>query len=242
MEIRTTVPGPDNKYYLKAPAGWNPCILGNDGNRPYPDSVLANCVGAGVGRFNEIIGAGNCDYLGNRYPGTMIELAKSQGLQTGTVVKPGCMVVMVKADGVKGHVISIEKINGNQFYTFESGWSYPQGKYISNRWVSKANNFGLSSAYRFACCIYNPAVDPYDIPPARFSTYYTRRGTYVKFVQWALVKNGCYDNNTFAEVDGIAGNKTFEAIKRFQIKHGCAVDGWAGPETVGVMKNLYALI
>lgn len=242
MEIRRTVPDPDNKYYLKSPAGWNPCILGNPNNRLYPQSVLANCVGAAVGRFNELIGKNNCNYLGNRNPGGFLTIAKQQGLKTGTAIKPGCVVVMVKTDGSNGHVICIEKVSGGQYYTFESGWSYSKGKYINNRWVSKSANFGMSSLYKFAGVIYNPNVDPYEIPPADFSTYYTTKGSFVKFVQWALVKEGCYAKNTDDEIDGIAGPKTREAISLFQRKHGCKVDGWAGPETVGVIKKLYAIL
>lgn len=242
MEVRKTNPGPDNKYYLRKNAGWNPCILGNSNNRLYPDSVLANCVGAAVGRFNELNRANNCDLLGNRYPGGFISLAKSQGLETGDTPRPGCVVVMLKSDNLNGHVISIEKVSGGKYYTFESGWNYAKGKFISNRWVSKANNFGMSSAYRFASCIYNPGVDPYPIPPENFDTYYTRKGSYVKFVQWALVKEKCYENNTAAEIDGSAGPRTQAAIKKYQAKYGLKVDGWAGPETCGHIKKIYAII
>ena len=242
MDIRREVPDQKNKYYLKQPAGWNPCILGNPNNRLYPMSVLANCVGYAVGRFNEVIQEGKCRYLGSKNPGGFIPLAKKQGLDTGDVVRPGCIVVMLKSDNDNGHVIFIEKISGGSYYSSESGWSYPKGQYVHNRWIKKANNFGMSSEYHFAGCIYNPNIDPFDIPPDDFSTYYTRRGSYVKFVQWVLVLEGCYVNNVPSEIDGIAGDKTKRAIMVYQKKHGCKVDGWAGPETVGVMKADHALI
>ena len=241
MDIRRTVPDKNNKYYLKEPAGYNPCILGNVNNRLYTYSVLANCVGAAVARFNEIC-APDCRWLGNRYPGGFIPLAKEQGLETGTDVRPGCIVVMLHSDGITGHVFNIEKVSQGRFYTFESGWNYPKGKYIENRWVTKNQNFGKNSSYKFAGCIYNPNIDPYDIPPDDFSSYKTRTGKYIRFIQWVLVKEGCYKNGSEKDIDGSAGPKTQEAVKVYQKKHGLSVDGWAGPKTIKQMKTDHALI
>lgn len=238
MEIRRTVPDPKNKYYLKLPAGYSPCILGNPDNRLYPNSVLANCVGWVTGRFNETQQNNKSRYLGNLMPGSFLGKAKAQGLETGTVVKPGCVIVMLKADKKNGHVIFIEKVSGGSYYTSESGWSYAKGHYMTNRWISKAKNYGMSSEYHFAGCIYNPNIDPYEIPPADFNTYKTPKSKYVKFIQWVLIKEGFYTG----EIDGIAGAKTKEAVKAYQKKHGLNIDGWAGPKTISVMKADHALI
>ena len=242
MEVRTTLPSATNKYYLKSPTGYNPCILGEPGNRPYPQSNLANCVGAAVGRFNELIAEGNCNYLGNRMPGAMVQLARSQGLVTGNKPKPGACAVFVKADGKNGHCMSIEKVEGDKIFTFESGYYYKAGKYFTNRTVYASNNYGMSRLYGAPTFIYNPNIDPYPIPPKAFSTYYTREGDYVKFVQWVLVKEKCYLLNKESEIDGIAGSKTQKAIKKYQEKHGLKVDGWAGPDTCGVMKKDHAIV
>lgn len=242
MNARTSNPSKTNKYYLKSPAGYNPCILGNPDNRLYPDSVLADCTGAAVGRFNELIGAKKCKYLGPGYPGDYMRYAKTQGLETGSVPRPGAVCVMLKADGKHGHVFCIEKVSGGRSFTFESGWNYRKGKYINNRWVKAKNNFGMSADYKLTGYIYNPNVDPYPVPPASFNTHYTKKGDYVKFVQWVLVKEKCYENNTPAEIDGSAGSRTIAAVKVYQAKHGLKIDGWAGRQTCGQMKTDHAII
>ena len=242
MNVRTTLPAADNKYYLKIPAGWNPCILGNPKNRLYPDSVLSNCVGWAVARYNEICRSNGCGRLGNRNPGGFITLAKQQGLEIGASPKPGCCVVLVKENGSDGHVQIVEKISGGKYYISESGWSYAKGHYMTNRWVTKAGNFGMSKEYHFQGCIYNPCVDPYDIPPDSFSTYKTSKGPYVKFVQWVLNKEKCYAAGADSKIDGIAGAATKQAIMNYQRKHALAVDGYAGPKTVGQMKKDWAII
>lgn len=243
MEIRKTVPDPKNKYYLKQPAGWSRSILGNPDNRLYPNSVLANCTGYSVSRFNELCRSNNCKWLGNAYPGGFLRLAKSQGLETGESIKPGCIVVLVKADGTNGHVLNVEKISGGQFLISESGWHFKKDHYVNTRWTSKSKNFGMSAEYRFAGCIYNPGVDPYEIPPEHFSTKKEPKSKYVKFVQWVLVKEKCYsETNDNTCIDGSAGSKTIQAIKNYQKKHGLTVDGSAGAKTIAVMKKDYAII
>ena len=247
MDIRNTAPTADNKYYLQRPHGYNPCILGNPQNRQYPYSVLADCTGACVGRFNELRGRDNCDLLGNAYPGYMLTLANRQGLEIWDKPAIGGVIVMLKSDNLNGHVISVEKINGGLIYTFESGWSYPKGKYIANRQISKASNWGMSSAYRWAGCIVNPDVDPYP-----FTMKYVNRthnkGEGVKAVQWVLNKEKCYAPGADNKIDGICGAATINAIKKFQSKHKdlfgkpLAVDGSAGTLTQAVMKKLYSIV
>lgn len=241
MEIRKTLPSEKNKYYLKVPFGYSRNILGNPDNRYCPHSVLANCVGAAVGRFNEIYGKKNCTWLGNLNPGGFMNKAKVQGLETGNTPRPGCIVVMVKPDGSNGHVFNIEKVSGGRYLIFESGWHFKKGTYIRSRWTSKADNFGMSAEYKFAGCIYNPQIDPYEVPPADFSTGKTPKSKYVKFVQWALIKEGCYEKNDKAEIDGSAGSRTIAAIKVYQKKNGLKVDGHAGPATIANMKAKYSL-
>lgn len=247
MEMRTTAPGPDNRYYLKAPAGYNPCILGNPNNRQYPDSVLSDCTGASVGRFNELIGANNCAFLGDAYPGYMLELARQQGLEIWNVPVIGGVIVMVKADGLNGHVINVEDMDaaGNCF-TFESGWNYAPGTYIQNRTVNKSGNFGMSSAYRFAGCIVNPFVDPFPFCQP-YVNKWNMTGPGVKAVQWVLNKGAYYDPGTDNKIDGSCGPATQAAIMNYQRRHTdiygnpLEVDGSAGPLTQERMRHDWSI-
>lgn len=243
MEIRKTVPDSKNKYYLKQPAGWNKCILGNPDNRLYPNSVLSNCTGYSVGRLNETCRANNCRWLGSAYPGGFLRLAKAQGLETGEAIRPGCIVVLVKDDGVHGHTLNVEKVSGGQFLISESGWHFKKGHFVNTRWTTKAKNFGMSPEYHFKVCIYSPGVDPYEIPPEHFSSKKYPKSKYNKFIQWALVKEKCYaDKNDDSCIDGSAGAKTQAAIKVYQAKHGLTVDGSAGAKTIALMIKDYALV
>ena len=248
MDIRKNNPAKDNPYYINTDhGGWNPCILGNPKNRLYPGSVLANCIGAGVGRINETAKRNGCDLLGNRYPGTMIALARAQGLEIWDHAAVGGLIVLVKDDGISGHVESVEELNGNKIYTFESGWNYNPGKYVSNRWVWPGNNYGMNGSYKFAGCIVNPYIDPYQHPKAGQYVYHGKRGIFVKFVQWVLNKEGCYPPGSDNSIDGSCGPATVEAIKNYQRKHNdmngkpLEADGSAGPLTLPVMINDWSI-
>ena len=166
MTARTTLPAKTNKYYLKKGyGGYNPCILGNKKHRYCKGSVLVNCVGWATGRFNEIIGAKKCKYLGNTNAENFMALAKKQGLKVGSVPKVGaCMVwakgkVGVSSDGA-GHVAIVEEVyNDESVLTSESGWGYTT-KYFQNvkRSKGKNNRWGLDSKYTFLGFVYNPAT------------------------------------------------------------------------------------
>lgn len=246
MEMRTGLPAWDNLYYITGSRGWNPCILGNPSNRPYEDSVLANCIGAAVGRFNELADRGCCDFLGNAYPGYMLTLAKAQGLEIWDKPAIGGTIVMVKANGVDGHVISVERIRGGYIDTFESGWSYQPGTYFTNRTVTKGRNYGMGSEYKFSGCIVNPAVVPYPFT-MKYVNKWHRWGEGVKAVQWALNLAKCYEEGADNSIDGSCGPATQQAIRNYQATHTdvdgnpLEVDGSAGPATQGSMKRLYSI-
>lgn len=247
MDIRKTLPKADNKYYLQRPHGYNPCILGNPDNRPYKYSVLANCIGACVGRYNELREKDDAELLGSVYPGYMISTAKRQGLEVWDKPAIGGVIVLVKADGINGHVISVEKITGGIIYTFESGWNYKPGVYFRNRQVTRANNFGMSSAYKFAGCIVNPDVDPYPFT-MKYVNAKHKKGEGVKAVQWVLNKLHCYEKGANNKIDGSCGEATQNAIKNFQRQfkdlagNPLIVDGSAGPKTQAVMQKLYSIV
>ena len=240
MEMRTTPPAADNLYYIKAPAGWNPCILGNPNNRQYPNSVLANCTGAVTGRFNETGKHNGCPYLGDAYPGYMLTLAEMQGLEIWDSPAVGGVIVMLKADGMNGHVMSVEKMSGANIRTFESGWNYAPGTYCTNRTVTRAGNFGMSGEYRYAGCIVNPDVDPYPFTMEYVNKWHMR-GQGVKAVQWVLNKENCYAPGSDNAIDGSCGPATQAAICEYQKRHGLEVDASAGPITQGVMRRDWSI-
>lgn len=247
MLMRTECPGPENKYYInRSFAGYNPCIEGNPNNRPFNGSVLANCIGAATGRFNELLNNG-WQFLGNAYPGYMLTLAKNQGLQIWDKAAIGGMIVLLKTDGMNGHVISVEKIKGGFITTWESGWNYTPGCYCQNRQITKGNNYGMSDDYQFAGCIVNPYVDPYPFSMEYVNKWHAK-GEGVKAVQWALNAAGCYAPGADNSIDGSCGPATQAAICEYQASHvdiygnPLSVDGSAGPLTQGSIKQLYSIV
>lgn len=60
-------------------------------------------------------------------------------------------------------------------------------------------------------------------------------GNDVKWVQWSLQNNG-YSIGKYG-IDGICGNDTFDAIKRFQSDNNLSVDGICGPLTRNALKK-----
>ena len=115
-----------SKYYITKPyGGWSPCIQGNTrfALRPFEGSVLPNCVGYAVGRFNELAGVGSCKYLGNRNARELYELGISQGLAGGSAPRAGGLIVWDTSGA--GHCAIIEKVvNEHNVLTSESGWNY----------------------------------------------------------------------------------------------------------------------
>lgn len=115
-----------SKYYItRSFGGWSPCIQGNPkfGLRPFLGSVLPNCVGYAVGRFNELAGEGSCKYLGNRNAKELYELGISQGLSGGSAPSAGALIVWDTS--TFGHCAIVERvIDDNNIITSESGWNY----------------------------------------------------------------------------------------------------------------------
>lgn len=230
MKIRTTAPTTDNKYYItKKAGGWSPCI---EGNAPkFAGSVLKNCVGYGVGRFNEIGGYNKIKYLGNLYPRAMIAAAKAQGLTVQKEPVAGGLMIWT---GSKEHCAIAEKISGTKVKTSESGWN--STKYFYNL-TRTGSNYGLSTKYyKYQGCIVNPAVDPYGVPSSKYLKY-GMTGEGVKWLQWALIKEGAK-----ISLDGKFGPKTRDALKAFQTAYNLTADGIAGPKTQAIIKEKYSII
>jgi len=190
-----------SKYYIrKSAGGLNPCIEGNNafGLRPFPGSVLPNCVGFATGDFNRrIFGEGEnaqCKYLGNRNAKEFTIFAKQQGLEMGSdPVEGACMVWGGSGDG---HVAIVEAIKDKDtVLTYESGWSY-RAEPIVRQLIRKRGSGNWGQSYEFLCFIYPPGYKP-DPKPERL-TYKIKWGDTlsriaVKF--HVTVKELCLWNN-----------------------------------------------
>lgn len=236
MKMRTTAPASTNKYYLKKPYGYNPCILGNSKHRQYAHSVLVNCTGYVTGRFGETSGAKKCQYFGNTNAENYFALAKKQGLETGSEPREGAVICWQGVGSKAGHVAFVEKvISSTKVMTSESGWSYTNAYMLNKERAKGAGNWGLSSSYKFQGFVYNPNIDPF---PATTKTVLKEgaKGEDVKWLQWAIVRAG-YS----ISIDGSFGPKTTAALKKAQKAWKLTVDGMCGPKTQAKIKSLYSL-
>lgn len=224
---RLTRPESGNKYYNTPDAGGyavgaikgNPLQAGTD--------ILANCVGYAAGRFNEIIGAEKWVYL--QYPPdaeNFIDIAKQQGLKTGTEPKLGAIIVWAKgktwtsSDGA-GHVAVVEQINSDgSIITSESGYGCANPFWTTYR-EKGGGNWGAGTEYRFIGFVYQPDSTPHLIKKGD-------KGAEVELMQARLHALG-YLRKT--EIDGDFGKITLGAVCAFQLERGLTVDGICGPAT-----------
>ena len=236
-------PAPDNKYFIvKSYGGYSTCIQGNDayGLRPFVGSTLPNCVGAASGAFNW---AANCpafSWLGNTNAKNFVALAKKQGLEVGNVPRPGAVMCWGSTTGA-GHVAFVNDAPDNlTSETWESGWSYRTQLTENLTRHRGSGNWGQGSSYPFYGFIYNPNIDPYHTPHVTVIQK-GNKGDAVRWLQWVLVKDKCYLLNTKSQIDGSFGNNTLTALKKWQKAHGLAADGYCGPATQQLIRELYTL-
>lgn len=208
---RFTKPEAGNKYYIrKASGGWNPSIKGNPTDAGC--DVLSNCVGYAIARYNEIGGHGSCKYLRSTNAENFLQVAKEQGLPTGTTPKLGAVMVWRKgatlsgSDGA-GHVAIVEQINSNgSIVTSESGWGC--AAFWTQTRKKGSGNWGAGTGYTFLGFIYQPAE--YSQSAGSTTTESAKPG------------------NAAADSDYTLR----DFIEAVQQVTGSAVDGKAGPETI----------
>lgn len=114
-----------NYYIMTSYGGWSPCIQGNNayGLRPFAGSVLPNCVGFCVGRWNELMQLGACTYLASVDAKYLYGVAIGQGCTPSSDPVVGALMVWTNADD--GHAAIVEQvINHNKVVASESGWNY----------------------------------------------------------------------------------------------------------------------
>ena len=156
-----------NYYIMTSYGGWSPCIQGNTahGLLPFAGSVIPNCVGYIVGRFNEWGIQGGCPYLASVNGNVMINVAGWQGLSTG--FNPAVGACMCWDDGNEGHVAFVEQvIDNDNVITTESGWNYTAEPVVRQRSRSRGLNGNWGYGGTFQGFIYNPATPGDDILPA----------------------------------------------------------------------------
>lgn len=229
---RLTIPGNGNKYY-NTPAAGGYAIGAINGNPVLTGcNVLANCVGYAAGRFNEIVGAGCWKYL--QYPPdaeNFIDIAKKQGLKTGTDPKLGAIIVWAKgktwtsSDGA-GHVAVVEQINSDgSIITSESGYGCKNPFWTTHR-EKGGGNWGAGSEYRFLGFVYQPEDKQPDVPGGLIKKGDT--GAEVVWLQTQLTRLGYLPKG---QIDGDFGRYTLSALCGFQLENGLTVDGICGTAT-----------
>ena len=227
---RLTRPESGNKYY-NTPAAGGYAVGAIKGNPTLAGcNILANCVGYAAGRFNEIIGAGVWKYL--TYPPdaeNFIDIAKQQGLKTGTEPKLGAIIVWAKgktwnpSDGA-GHVAVVEQINADgSIVTSESGYGCANPFWTAARIKGKDGNWGAGSAYRFLGFVYQPGAPTPEGIIKKGDT-----GASVIWLQTKLTEKGYLPSG---QIDGDFGKYTLGALCGFQLENGLTVDGICGPAT-----------
>lgn len=149
----------NSNYYIQtAYGGWSPCIEGNNqyGLRPFPGSVLPNCVGYTVGRFNELLNEGACTWLGSVNAKNMLALAISQGLSYGDDPVVGGVVCFDSSGD--GHCYVIEQvIDANTVLASESGWNYTTAPVVKSFTRTRSGGaWQYQSGYTYQGIIYPP--------------------------------------------------------------------------------------
>lgn len=150
MQIRSTIPSGYNKFYMmKSSGGENGAVRG------YPTvqdaDVLANCVGYANGRFNEIIGSFNYQFVND--PKYFITEAQSKHLQVTNTPSVGGIMVWTGNSG-SNHVAVVEHIvNDNEIYTSESNYNGKPFCFVHR--INTNGNWGDARTYQG--CIKNPS-------------------------------------------------------------------------------------
>lgn len=223
-------PATGNPYYNTISAGGkNPCITGKPQTAGL--TVLCNCVGFAVGRFNEAAEQTDCSLLGSTNAENFIELAISQGLKVttdpyiGGVMVWGVGKIGDGTDGA-GHVAFVERkiqrSGKDVVITSESGYNHFAFK-IRER---TGKNWGQGTRYAYRGCIINPAVRP-PVDRPNVTLRFGSIGDEVKWLQWHLNAVGY----CCGEIDGVFGRKTRNAVGLFQRDRGLYVDHCVGRKT-----------
>lgn len=219
---RLTAPSTTDKNWIKTTkGGYNKCLL-IKGN-----SCLPNCVGYAWGRWRELLGkepelsTGNAENWFN---------FTRDGYKRGQTPKLGAVICWRKGEAFNekdgaGHVAIVEEIKSDG--TIVTSNSAYGGSRFFTKTLKKP--YSLGGTYHFQGFIYIPLTfdKKYNL------TRYLKKGCKgndVKELQKALINRGYSVGK--CGVDGVFGNDTFKAVKKFQKANKLKIlDGIVGSET-----------
>lgn len=229
---RTSAPSTTNKYYLSAPKyGYNRAMEINSKTH----ECIPNCCGLVHARWLE--SQKQTDY--KKYDKLCLGNAHSyygntkDGYKRGKTPKLGSIVCYDRKNSY-GHVAFVEEIKSNgDILTSNSAYG---GSRFFTKTLKKSNNYKYSNAYTLQGFIY---------PPVEFTPQYDLKrmlvvrdkGSDVKELQKELKKRG-YDIGKCG-VDGIFGDDTLRAVKKFQKDKKIATDGAVGKDTAHKLDWLF---
>lgn len=220
--VRLTRPENNNKFYIKKPSGYNPCILGNIKYRDSYLTNLPNCVGYAFGRFHEIFNDISFSYYIKGNAEDLYKGLKSRGLSVGKTPHLGAMIIWRKgkvgnsSDGA-GHIAIVEKvISDTEILVSESGWKskIPVWTAIHKKgdgnWTEGNDAYWMKADYTFLGFVYNPY--PFIVEPDKV----LEKGDIGYQVRWIQIRLNT--KGYFLEVDGIFGGETERVLKDYQRK------------------------
>lgn len=226
---RLKAPGTTDKNWIKnTKGGYNYCML-IKGN-----SCLPNCVGYSWGRWRELLGKKPSLSRGNaeNWYGY-----KKDGYKRGKTPKLGAVICWRKGkagyekDGA-GHVAIVEKINSDgSILTSNSAYG---GSRFYTKTLKKP--YSMGGKYVFQGFIYIPLdfTDKYNLTRLLKKGC---KGSDVKELQKTLNSKG-YSVGKYG-ADGIFGNNTKNAVKKFQKANKLTADGIVGKNTAHKLGWLY---
>lgn len=199
--------------------------------------LLGNCTHYAYGRMSEVMGK-NCNLptcnAENWYDRTNFSKSKTP--------KVADVVVWRHKNKSGGHVGFIEEIKPNgDLVVSMSGWN---SFLFKTRVVTKASGY-VYSDYELVGFIHCPIeFETNQVTSSRptiSSANASKYKSYVKEIQ-TILRNKGYVNvkkgvktNTLISVDGIWGNNTEQAVRRFQANNKLVVDGIVGEKTWGAL-------
>lgn len=235
---RTTAPSSTNKFYIKAgKGGYNRAMEINSKTH----ECIPNCCGLVHGRWLESQNQTNYSKYDKLPTGNAENYFgyTKDGYKRGTQPKVGAIICWRKGkagyekDGA-GHVAFVEKVYSNGDID-TSNSAYKGSRYYTKKYL-KSKNYYMGANYHFQGFIYNPCDFNEQYNLTRILKLKCK-GSDVKELQKELIKRGYSCGKSGA--DGIFGDNTYKAVKKFQKACKIIADGIVGKNTAHKLGWLY---